>query len=240
MEKLRSAPILIHFAFKVTLAVMLSYAAESLLDWPAIHTCVVTCFFVSLGSLGESLHKAALRIAGALIGGALGIGTILLLMPVMTDLGDLLLAVGAVSATRGLGRMRQRADQLRRVADRHRLLPHRPAGLRSHPGHADGPRPRHRHPAWQCHRARRVQHDLAGPRGGSRCGGRWRLAIAKIGELTRLRSRRPAGRSAARSPPCRPALSAADRRRPGVAGECRVRARSRRTHGQPPPDRRQE
>ncbi len=100
VEKLRS-PDTIHFAFKVTLAVMLSYAAESLLDWPAIHTCVVTCFFVSLGSLGESLHKAALRIAGALIGGALGIGTILLLMPLMTDLGDLLLAVGAVTLLAG-------------------------------------------------------------------------------------------------------------------------------------------
>ena len=100
MEKLRS-PDTVHFAFKVSLAVMPSYAAESLLDWPAIHTCVVTCFFVSLGTLGESLHKAALRIAGALIGGALGIGTILLLMPVMTDLGDLLLALAAVTFLAG-------------------------------------------------------------------------------------------------------------------------------------------
>ena len=100
MDKLVS-PDTMHFAFKVSLAVMLSYAAESLLDWPAIHTCVVTCFFVSLGTLGESLHKAALRLAGALIGGALGIGTILLLMPVMTDLGDLLLALAAVTLLAG-------------------------------------------------------------------------------------------------------------------------------------------
>ena len=100
MAKLRS-PDTLQFAFKVTLTVMLSYAAESLLDWPAIHTCVVTCFFVSLATLGESLHKAALRIAGALIGGALGIGTILLLMPVMTDLGDLLLALAAVTLLAG-------------------------------------------------------------------------------------------------------------------------------------------
>ena len=100
MATLRS-PDTVQFALKVTLAVMLSYAAESLLDWPAIHTCVVTCFFVTLGTLGESLHKAALRIAGALIGGALGIGTILLLMPVMTDLGDLLLAVAAVTLLAG-------------------------------------------------------------------------------------------------------------------------------------------
>ncbi len=89
------------FALKVTLAVMLSYAAESLLDWPAIHTCVVTCFFVSLGTVGESVHKATLRVIGALIGGALGIGSILLLMPVMTDLGELLLALGAVTLLAG-------------------------------------------------------------------------------------------------------------------------------------------
>ncbi len=89
------------FALKVTLSVMLAYATESLLDWPAVHTCVVTCFFVSLGTIGESVHKATLRIAGALVGGALGIGTILLLMPVMTDLGDLLLALGAVTFLAG-------------------------------------------------------------------------------------------------------------------------------------------
>ena len=89
------------YALKVTLAVMLCYAAEELLDWPAIHTCVVTCFFVSLGTLGETLHKATLRIFGALVGGGLGILTILLLMPVMTDLGDLLLALAAVTLLSG-------------------------------------------------------------------------------------------------------------------------------------------
>ena len=94
-------PETIRFALKVTLAVMLSYAAESLLDWPAIHTCVVTCFFVSLGTIGESVHKATLRITGALIGGALGIASILWLMPLMTDLGMLLLALGAVTMLAG-------------------------------------------------------------------------------------------------------------------------------------------
>jgi multidrug resistance protein MdtO len=99
-EALRD-PATIQFALKVTLAVMLSYAAESLLDWPAIHTCVVTCFFVSLGTVGESVHKAVLRVTGAIIGGALGIATILLLMPVMTNLGDLLLAIAAVTLLAG-------------------------------------------------------------------------------------------------------------------------------------------
>jgi multidrug resistance protein MdtO len=94
-------PETIQFALKVTLAVMLSYAAENLLDWPEIHTCVVTCFFVALGTVGESIHKATLRVCGALIGGALGILTILLLMPIMTDLGHLLLVLAAVTAAAG-------------------------------------------------------------------------------------------------------------------------------------------
>jgi multidrug resistance protein MdtO len=85
------------FALKVTLAVMLAYLAEEMLDWPGIHTVVVTCFFVSLGTVGESLHKAMLRFSGCIVGAVLGLGTILLLMPLMTDLGDLLLVVAAVT-----------------------------------------------------------------------------------------------------------------------------------------------
>ena len=92
-----SNPAYPRFAFKVTLAVMICYAIETLTDWTAIHTCMITCFFVSLDTVGETVHKATLRIAGCLVGGSLGIGAILLLMPLMTDLGDLLLLLGAVT-----------------------------------------------------------------------------------------------------------------------------------------------
>jgi multidrug resistance protein MdtO len=85
------------FALKVTLAVMICYFAMSLADWPGIHTCVITCFFVALGTVGETIHKAALRFIGCLIGAALGLGAILLLMPLMTDLGDLLLLLVPVT-----------------------------------------------------------------------------------------------------------------------------------------------
>ena len=85
------------FAFKVTLAVMLCYLGENLTDWPGIHTCIITCFFVSLDTVGDTLHKALLRITGCLIGAALGLGTILLLMPLMTDLGELLAVVLVVT-----------------------------------------------------------------------------------------------------------------------------------------------
>jgi len=52
---------------------------------------------VALGTVGETLHKATLRIVGALIGAALGLGAILLLMPLMTNLGDLFLLLAPVT-----------------------------------------------------------------------------------------------------------------------------------------------
>jgi multidrug resistance protein MdtO len=58
---------------------------------------VITAFFVALGTVGDTLHKATLRFVGCLIGAGLGLGAILLLMPLMTDLGDLLLLLAPVT-----------------------------------------------------------------------------------------------------------------------------------------------
>jgi multidrug resistance protein MdtO len=92
-----SNPEYARFALKVTLAVMVCYFAENLANWPGIHTSVITCFYVALGTVGETLHKATLRFIGCLIGAGLGLGAILLLMPKMTDLGDLLLLLAPVT-----------------------------------------------------------------------------------------------------------------------------------------------
>jgi multidrug resistance protein MdtO len=92
-----SNPEYVHFALKVTLAVMTCYFVMSMTDWPGIHTCIITAFFVALGTVGETLHKATLRFVGCLIGAGLGLGAILLLMPRMTDLGDLLLLLAPVT-----------------------------------------------------------------------------------------------------------------------------------------------
>jgi len=89
------------FALKTTLAAFACYVLYTSLDWFGIHTAMVTCYFVALGSLGETLHKLTLRIVGCLIGAALGVATILLLMPEMTDIGHLVLVVGAVSLLAG-------------------------------------------------------------------------------------------------------------------------------------------
>src|SRR5215470_17595673 len=90
-------PEYVRFALKVTLAVMVCYFVMSMTNWPGIHTCIITAFFVALGTVGETLHKAALRFVGCLIGAGLGLGAILLLMPRMTDLGDLFLLLAPVT-----------------------------------------------------------------------------------------------------------------------------------------------
>jgi multidrug resistance protein MdtO len=92
-----SNPEHVRFALKVTLAVMTCYFVMSMTDWPGIHTCVITCFFVALGTVGDTVHKATLRLVGCLIGAGLGLGAILLLMPQMTDLGDLFLLLAPVT-----------------------------------------------------------------------------------------------------------------------------------------------
>jgi multidrug resistance protein MdtO len=85
------------FALKTTMAVMISYAVYTLLDWPGLRTAIVTCFFVALSSLGETVHKLLLRLSGAVIGGLIaGLG-IVFVLPHLTDIGQLCLLIAVVS-----------------------------------------------------------------------------------------------------------------------------------------------
>jgi multidrug resistance protein MdtO len=86
------------FALKTTIAIMAVYIIYSGVDWQGIRTSVTTCFFVALGSLGETMHKLTLRIAGALIGGLVGGLCIVYVLPEMEDIGQLCLLIFAVSA----------------------------------------------------------------------------------------------------------------------------------------------
>ena len=91
----------VQFGLKVSLSVMICYTLNNALDWQGIGTSVVTCFFVALGSLGETGHKMTLRITGCLIGAMLAIASIILLMPIMTDLVDLVVLIGAITFVAG-------------------------------------------------------------------------------------------------------------------------------------------
>ncbi len=85
------------FALKTTMAVMVSYAIYTLLDWPGMRTAVVTCFFVALSSLGETVHKLVLRLSGAAIGALIAGLCIVFVLPHLTDIGQLCLLIAAVS-----------------------------------------------------------------------------------------------------------------------------------------------
>jgi multidrug resistance protein MdtO len=89
------------FALKTTIAVMVVYITYTLLNYPTMRTSVVTCFFVALGSLGETVHKLTLRVSGAIIGGLVAGICIVWVLPHMTDIGQLCALVALVSAGAG-------------------------------------------------------------------------------------------------------------------------------------------
>jgi multidrug resistance protein MdtO len=93
-----SNPAYWQFALKTTFAVMIVYSIYALLDWPGMRTAIVTCFFVALGSLGETIHKLTLRIGGALLGGLLAGLCIVFVLPHLTDIGQLCLLIFGISA----------------------------------------------------------------------------------------------------------------------------------------------
>ena len=89
------------FALKTTLAVMIVYAVYSMLDWPGLRTSIVTCFFVALGSLGETIHKLSLRLSGAVIGGVIAGVCIVFVLPHFTDIGQLSALTAVVALLAG-------------------------------------------------------------------------------------------------------------------------------------------
>lgn len=90
-----SNPAYLQFAIKTTLAAMFCYLTYSVLSWPGIHTALITCFIVSLGTAAETVEKLTLRIVGCLIGAGLGLLVLLRIIPFVTSIGGLAVAVFA-------------------------------------------------------------------------------------------------------------------------------------------------
>jgi multidrug resistance protein MdtO len=93
-------PDYIRYALKTTAAAMFCYFLYSLLDWPGIHTCFLTCYIVSLGTTAETVEKLTLRILGCLVGAAAGYGAMIFLIPYLTSITALMVVVfaGALAA----------------------------------------------------------------------------------------------------------------------------------------------
>jgi multidrug resistance protein MdtO len=87
----------VRFACKGTAAVMICYLTFTLLDWPGIHTCMLTCFIVGLTTIGETTQKLLLRITGCLIGAAMGLLAIVYVLPGTTSIGDLAVLIFLVT-----------------------------------------------------------------------------------------------------------------------------------------------
>ncbi len=85
----------LHYALKTTAAAMFCYFLYVLLDWPGIHTCLITCYIVALGTTAETVEKLGLRILGALVGGAVGLAAIVWIVPALVSIWGLLAVVFA-------------------------------------------------------------------------------------------------------------------------------------------------
>lgn len=81
------------YALKVTAAAMTCYITYTFLDWPGIHTAFITCYIVSLGTTAETVEKLGLRLLGALLGAAAGLGAVVWVTPAIDTIQQLLLLV---------------------------------------------------------------------------------------------------------------------------------------------------
>src|SRR5437660_2957625 len=94
-------PAHVHFALKVTFAAMFCYTVYEAIDWSGIHTAFITCTFIALESTEATLYKGTLRFVGCLIGGVLGLFSIVFLMPHMETIASLVVLVGCAAAIAG-------------------------------------------------------------------------------------------------------------------------------------------
>jgi multidrug resistance protein MdtO len=69
------------FGLKGCLAAALCYLIYNALDWPGISTAVTTCLLTALTTVGASRQKQVLRFAGVVVGGAVGFGAQIFILP---------------------------------------------------------------------------------------------------------------------------------------------------------------
>ena len=67
-------------------------------DYPGIYTSVITCFVVSLSTIGASNQKGILRFGGAAVGGLMGLIALVYLFPNVETIGGFWLVFGAGTA----------------------------------------------------------------------------------------------------------------------------------------------
>ncbi len=80
-------PEYVQFAVKGALAALICYVLFIGFDYPGIYTSVITCFVVSLSTIGSSNQKGLLRFGGAAVGGVMGLIALVYVYPNVDGLG---------------------------------------------------------------------------------------------------------------------------------------------------------
>src|SRR6266404_3515273 len=88
----------IRFAVKGALAGFICYLIFTMFAYQGIYTSVITCVVCSLSTIGASVQKGILRLAGAVVGGLLGVVALMYIFPHMDSLGGFWFPFGAVTA----------------------------------------------------------------------------------------------------------------------------------------------
>jgi len=90
-------PDYLHSAIKGALAGFICYLIFTMTAYQGIYTSVITCIVCSLSTVGASVQKGVLRLAGALVGGGLGVITLMYVFPHLDSLGGFWFPFGTVT-----------------------------------------------------------------------------------------------------------------------------------------------
>ncbi len=91
-------PEYIRFAVKGALAGFICYLIFTMFAYQGIYTSVITCVVCSLSTIGASVQKGILRLAGAVVGGLLGVVALIYIFPHLDSLGGFWFPFAAVTA----------------------------------------------------------------------------------------------------------------------------------------------
>jgi len=79
------------FSLRTLFSVLICYVFYNAVNWPGIHTIMLTCLVVALPNLGASSRQGVLRISGASIGSALALFMVAFVIPQLESVTGLLL-----------------------------------------------------------------------------------------------------------------------------------------------------
>lgn len=88
----------LQFVLRGTFAAIACYIVYNAVDWRGISTAMPTCIITALTTVGSSRQKQFLRFCGAVVGGAIGIGSQMFILPYLNSIAGFTLLFALVTA----------------------------------------------------------------------------------------------------------------------------------------------